>query len=131
MSLGGFLGGYHAARALDEAVENMGTASRDVRERRQEAAAVSISALNDRVDKLSLVCLAMWSLLQEKTALSEEDLMERVRLIDLADGVPDGKVTRTVRQCTRCGRTMSPRHRKCLYCGTEDLKESAFDDIAG
>jgi hypothetical protein len=131
MSMGGFLGGYNAARVVDRAIDSIEQSTREVRERRQEAAAVSILALNERVDKLSLVCLAMWSLLQDKTGLSEEELMERVRLIDLADGVPDGKVTRTVRRCVQCGRTMSPRHRKCLYCGAEELKESAFDDITG
>ena len=131
MSLGGFLGGFHAAQAAERAIDDMERANHEVRKRRQEAAAITISTLDERFDKLSLVCLAMWSLLQEKTHLTEEELMERVRAIDLADGVADGKVTRTVRQCTQCGRTMSPRHRKCLYCGAEELKESAFDDVTG
>ena len=85
--------------------------------------------LEDRVDRLSLICMAMWSLMRDKTSLSEEDLMERVRMIDLMDGTEDGKATRTVMKCTKCNRPMNPRHKKCLYCGSEKLIQSAFDAL--
>jgi ribosomal protein S27AE len=94
-----------------------------------ESAKRQLAMLADRLDKLTLVCLAMWSLLLEKTDLTEEDLMERVRRIDLMDGEADGKVTRKVKKCAKCDRTMSPKHRKCLYCGAEELKLSAFDEV--
>ncbi|MEM1209261.1 MAG: hypothetical protein AAGI54_08335 [Planctomycetota bacterium] len=84
---------------------------------------------NDRLERLTLVCMAMWSLLQDKTNLTEADLLERVKLIDNIDGTPDGKATRGVRSCPKCHRTMSPRHRKCLYCGTEETHSSAFDAV--
>ncbi|QQE11863.1 hypothetical protein JD969_20695 [Planctomycetota bacterium] len=85
--------------------------------------------LEDRIDRLSLVCMAMWSLLQDKTNLTEADLLERVRAIDLMDGVEDGKATKTISKCQSCGRTMSQRHQRCLYCGAEKLASSAFDKI--
>ena len=88
-----------------------------------------VSHLEDRLERLSLVCMAMWSLLQDKTKLTEEDLLERVRLIDTVDGVADGKATRGIQKCPSCGRTMSPRHRKCLYCGHANLASSAFDAV--
>ena len=88
-----------------------------------------VTLLEDRIERLSLVCMAMWSLIQDKTKLTEEDLMERVKMIDLMDGVEDGKAARTVQHCHACGRTMSPRHQKCLYCGAEKLAQSAFDRI--
>ncbi len=87
------------------------------------------SHLEDRFERLSLVCMAMWSLIQDKTNLTEEDLMERVKLIDMMDGVEDGKATKGVRKCRKCGRTMNPRHRKCLYCGAAELASSAFDAV--
>ena len=102
-----------AARARSAA----GSAKRDV------------SYLEDRLERLSLVCMAMWSLLQDKTKLSEEDLLERVKMIDLMDGVEDGKATRGAQKCHACNRVMSARHRKCLYCGAEKLAQSAFDAI--
>ena len=79
------------------------------------------------MDQLSLVCSAMWELLREKNGLTEEDLMAKVREVDLRDGVADGKVTKQVLKCVKCGRTMSPRHKKCLYCGAEKLNPQAFD----
>lgn len=88
-----------------------------------------VTHLEDRIERLSLVCMAMWSLIQDKTQLTEEDLMERVRLIDLMDGVEDGKAARTIQKCHACRRVMSPRHRKCLYCGAQKLAQSAFDAI--
>lgn len=99
------------------------------RSRRNEAAARrrTTADLEDRLDRLSLVCMAMWSLLQDKTGVTEEELLDRVRTLDLIDGVEDKKATRTVARCGRCQRTMSNRHRRCLYCGFEKLAESAFD----
>jgi len=94
---------------------------------RAEAAEREVEQLNDRLDKLTLVCMAMWSLLREVSDLREEDLMQRVREIDLRDGVPDGKVTRRIARCPRCNRVMSPRHKKCLYCGSPRLDLTAFD----
>ncbi len=83
--------------------------------------------LTDRLDKLLLVNMAMWELLKDRTELTEEDLMTKVQQIDLRDGRADGKISKTVAKCPKCGRTMSPRHKKCLYCGASKLKVGAFD----
>ena len=82
-----------------------------------------------RLDKLTLICMALWSLLSEKTQLTEEDLMERIQKLDLMDGEADGKLKRQVAKCPQCGRVMSPRHPRCLYCGAERLKLTAFDEV--
>ncbi len=110
---GGSTSGGDAARASSAA----GSAKRDV------------THLADRLDRLSLVCMAMWSLIQDKTQLTEKDLLERVKMIDLMDGVEDGKASRTIQKCHACNRVMSARHRKCLYCGEKKLAQSAFDTI--
>jgi len=89
----------------------------------------SAQDLEDRHERLALVCMALWSLLMDKTDLTERDLIERVGMLDRVDGVEDGKATQTVRKCTACHRTMSPRHSKCLYCGREALVSSAFDRV--
>ena len=93
------------------------------------ADASDVRYLEDRVDRLSLICMAMWSLIQDKTSLTEQELIDRVKMIDLMDGVEDGKATRTVSQCTKCDRPMNPRHKKCIYCGHEKLISSAFDAL--
>ena len=88
-----------------------------------------LRSMAERFDKLVLLNMALWSLLQEKTGLTEEDLMRRAQEIDLQDGVADGKVTRTVKKCGNCGRTISKRHNRCLYCGSEVLIETPFDAV--
>lgn len=93
------------------------------------ADASDVRYLEDRVDRLSLICMAMWSLLQDKTQLSEEDLLERVKLLDLMDGKEDGKATKSVSRCSRCDRPMNTRHKKCIYCGHAKLISSAFDAL--
>ena len=85
--------------------------------------------LQEQVDKLTLISMAMWSMLQDVSSFKEEDLMKRVRDLDLMDGVPDGKITRRVANCPKCKRVMSPKHKKCLYCGYARLKSSAFDEV--
>ncbi|MCE5325340.1 MAG: hypothetical protein LLG01_02890 [Planctomycetaceae bacterium] len=82
--------------------------------------------LEDRLDRLTLICMAMWSLLSEKTTLTPADLAQRVKEIDLADGKEDGRLTRTIKTCHKCNRVMSPRHSKCLYCGSVDLSSDPF-----
>ena len=91
------------------------------------AASRTAQQIEERHERLSLVCMAMWSLLMDKTNLTEQDLIERMKLLDTIDGSADGKATRTVQKCTACNRTLSPRHQKCLYCGQEKLASSAFD----
>ena len=109
--------GAGAASAAARARSTAGSAKRGV------------AHLEDRLDRLSLVCMAMWSLIQDKTQLTEDDLLERVRMIDLMDGVEDGKASRSIQKCHACNRVMSSRHRKCLYCGEKKLAQSAFDAI--
>ena len=83
----------------------------------------------ERIDKFVLVTMAMWSLLQEKTGVTEDDLIKRVQEIDLQDGTEDGKITKSLAKCAGCGRTLNARHIHCLYCGNEKLITSAFDRV--
>lgn len=115
----GNLTGYDAASA-----RLAGQASSDAREARGDT-----RFLQERIDHLTLVCMAMWSIIQDKTDVTEQDLLERVKKIDLMDGKEDGKADRSIQKCPNCGRVMSPRHRKCIYCGAERLEQSAFDNI--
>ncbi|MEL7088300.1 MAG: hypothetical protein AAGL98_07635 [Planctomycetota bacterium] len=89
-----------------------------------------VQFLEDRFERLSLVCMAMWSLLQDKTDLTEQDLLDRVQTIDLMDGVSDAKAGRTgVVKCVKCTRPMSERHLRCIYCGADKPAGSAFDRV--
>jgi len=87
------------------------------------------SDVDRRLDKLILISMAVWSLLSEKMHLTEEDLMERVKTIDLMDGKADGKLKRELAQCSKCGRVMNPRHMKCIYCGADRVHLTVFEDV--
>lgn len=87
------------------------------------------SALRDlqgRLDRVVLACAAVRSLAKERVGLSDKDLLDRVQDLDLKDGRRDGRIQRRPVECVACGRPMSPRHLKCIDCGGETLKESAF-----
>ncbi len=88
-----------------------------------------VSVIEDRLERMALICMAMWSLVQSRTDLTEDDLLDRIQKIDLLDGVPDGKITRQVTQCSQCNRPMSSRHQRCIYCGSDRLVASAFDTV--
>lgn len=70
-----------------------------------------------RLDKALIICEALWSFLHEKFGITEKELCDRIRDIDLSDGALDGKVRRPPRTCPDCERVTSRRHPECLYCG--------------
>jgi len=106
--------------ASGEAAKATGRASEAQRE---------VGHLDERVDRLTLICMALWKLLQDRTDLTEEDLMAKVRELDMMDGTADGKIQRKIKRCPKCDRTMSPQHSRCLYCGAADLQATAFDGV--
>ena len=85
--------------------------------------------LEKRLDKLSLICQAMWSLLQEKTNLTEADLLKRVTEMDAVDGNIDGKMTKPPVQCSQCGSMVCRKFNRCLFCGAEYTDGSSFDMV--
>ncbi len=87
-----------------------------------------LTRIEDRLERLLLINQAMWELLAERTELGEQDLVDKIREVDLRDGVEDGKMT-TVLECPKCRRTMSQRHKRCLYCGGESLEATPFEKI--
>lgn len=86
-------------------------------DRAAQAESASLHDLQAQIDKLQLICMAMWSILKEKTQTTEEDLLKRIETIDLSDGKLDGKVRVQITRCPQCNRVLSARHNRCLYCG--------------
>lgn len=75
--------------------------------------------LEERVDRLVLLCRAMFELIQAQTGLTEKQLSEKILEIDLRDGVADGKMSPTPTRCPKCDAMMSPRFGRCLFCGEQ------------
>ena len=80
--------------------------------------AARVRYLEERTERLEMVCEAMWNLLKAKFEVKDEDLLAQVAQLDLTDGVTDGKVTREPLRCPNCGRANSRRHDRCIYCAT-------------
>ena len=85
--------------------------------------------LKERVDRLTMIAAAMWTLLQKQTGLSDEQLTARVQEIDLSDGRLDGQVRRDVAACGSCHRPIAPRHLRCIYCGAPTANDQPFDAV--
>ena len=76
-----------------------------------------VGELESRLERTLLACEAMWTILRDKLGVTDEQLVERINEVDLSDGKLDGKVRKTPVSCPRCGRTISPKFPKCMYCG--------------
>lgn len=76
------------------------------------------------IERLLMITEALWKILQEEHGYDDERLIAKVMEIDLEDGRLDGRVKRTgPQQCGSCGRALSSRHLKCIYCGTVALRD--------
>jgi hypothetical protein len=94
-----------------------------------ERVRTDLQFLEERVDRLTMIAAAMWTLLQKQTGLSDEHLRDRVQEIDLTDGRLDGKVRRDVSACPSCKRPIAPRHTRCIYCGQPTRNTQPFDAV--
>ena len=67
-----------------------------------------LNELEARVDRLAMLCCAMWTVIQSSSDATDDDLIDMVRDIDLADGYEDGKAQdRQVYDCHACRRPVS------------------------
>ena len=107
MNLHGFLYGDISTAAALNAADAVGEA------RRARSATDSLDA---RLDRMMLAFETMWTLVREKLQVSEEDFAARMNDLDLSDGTLDGKVRKGAVSCPKCGRTISRRLPKCIYC---------------
>lgn len=82
----------------------------------------------ERIDRLTLVCLAMWELVREHTDLTDEDLRAKVEEIDTADGRRDGFHRPAADRCG-CGAAVAAGAPRCQFCGAEAPDRSPFKAV--
>jgi len=90
-----------------------------------ERAAKDIQQLQAELDRLTLSCAALWSLLKEH-GHTDEELLARMQELDLRDGKLDGRIAPDAIACDGCGRKTKAGRRTCLYCGKELPAGPAF-----
>jgi hypothetical protein len=105
----------HQISELNERVSNVQVS------RTQDAVARDVAfGLEEKVDKLALICRAMFELMQESSGISEEQLRTKIVEVDLRDGQADNRMTRRATKCPKCEAMMSPKFGRCLFCGYKD-----------
>lgn len=77
-----------------------------------------VARLQAQVERLLIVTEALWSILKEKNALDDQELLRRMVQIDLRDGRLDGRVAATPPEpCPKCRRVVAKGAVRCMYCG--------------
>jgi hypothetical protein len=107
-------------------VNGMSTNNVQVIKRESSSTKEALKRLEDQLAKVLLINEALWEIIREKHSLKDENLIEKIKEIDMRDGVADGKnQAREAPSCPSCGRNSSRRNRNCMYCGAE-LSSSIF-----
>ena len=75
------------------------------------------SALKSDVDRLTLVCQALWSLLEENTDVTLKDLESRLGDLEALNGEVLDALDQSKASCPRCNATIPVNMDKCQFCG--------------
>ena len=116
-------------RQIGELQRNAGGNRAEAELAARETARSELQQLEARLDKLTLVVHAMWTLLREKTDLTDADVLKRVTELDAEDGTVDGRVTKPPVRCAKCGAMISRKFNRCLFCGERYTEGGAFDTV--
>lgn len=84
-----------------------------------------ISSLEKKLDRVVLLNQAIWSLVKLQTNLTESDLMQEIKRLDMLDGQLDGKIVET-KKCSKCSTILAASADSCYQCGTISNVSSAF-----
>ena len=71
----------------------------------------AVKQLQSRVDRHAVVIQALKEMLLARGAFSEDEFLKRLEhaAAQKAEG----------RNCRKCGKAMSAKHKRCMYCGEE------------
>lgn len=118
---------WELRRELDVLEENTKSGVVPGAQLEQNLASRMLVPLDARLSKLTLICRAMWSLIQEKTGATEADLLRRITEIDGMDGRIDGRVMKPALKCPQCKSVVCRQFNRCLFCGYEPPGGDPFD----
>lgn len=85
--------------------------------------------LHARIDRLTLVNEALWTLLKEASNLTEQHLINRVKELDESDGHSDGVFKPAASRCIKCEAAIGHGRRTCMFCGAEATERSSFRSV--
>lgn len=112
---------YHIGRA--ESVANQ-------TQMKSHTNATDIGYIDKKIDNLILITQAIWELLEE-SGITESQLEEKIKEIDLRDGSADGKVGNNLSACPDCGKKPKIRRANCFWCGAKLPKGNILSKTNG
>jgi len=97
---------------------------------RQAAAHVQAEALEDRLEHLTVVCEALWSLLHERLGLSDEQLVAAVTAL-LEERAAVERTAVAPERCPSCDAALNRDLDHCQFCGykVERANRNPFDAV--
>jgi hypothetical protein len=98
-------------------IDGASQTARDARTMARDAER-ELAALQRRVDFLTIASQAMWELLRERLGMSDQQILDRIKVVDLRDGKADGKISKSILSCPQCQRNNQSGQSQCVYCGT-------------
>lgn len=81
----------------------------------------SLAETMRRNEKQAVLLRAFYLLVRERLAITEADLLDRFRELEL------DKLSTPPKRCSACGRTINLQFNKCYYCGERYRAKSAFE----
>ena len=75
--------------------------------------------LTSDVDGLTLLCQALWSLVEENTDLTLEDLESKIRGLEVLDEELLEELGDLKQSCPQCSAAIPANMDKCQFCGHE------------
>ena len=82
-----------------------------------------LARVEERLEKMSTITLALWTLVKQNTSLTDEQLSVAVGEIE----AQKQQSAQVPLKCPQCGRAMLARDRRCLYC---DYREPEGDVLS-
>jgi hypothetical protein len=98
-------------------IDGASQVARDARSTARDAER-ELATLQRRVDFLTIASQALWEIVRERMGLSDQQILDRIKEIDLRDGKADGKISRSIQPCPQCQRNNQSGQSSCVYCGT-------------
>ena len=77
------------------------------------------------VHHLKLLMESVWSLLKEKTKLSDKELKKELKVTQLKHA--EAAATSEPGKCTKCKKALALESTKCIFCGTIQEKDKLFE----
>ena len=116
-----FFWDLHQQKGIAEAKTDESQAKEAVRSQNDR-----VRELEFTVQRMALASQAMWELLRSRFEMDEEDLLARIKEIDLRDGRLDGRMQAQASKCSNCGRLTNAKNPRCIYCGSPVKQPHVF-----